>query len=133
MKYLFLALVRPSFSAFRIDFNVIRGMHMLRQDLSFYVHYIFKMKIMIFSSLNMSFLPWIFPHIVQDHSIYIWNLPFNATVARVTEEFTKFGPIKPGGVQVKIQRVNFRNLWCIIKIKRHILHIYMVDCFFYFN
>lgn len=41
---------------------------------------------------------------VEGHSIYIRNLPLKATVAYVTEEFTKFGPIKDGGVQVKIHR-----------------------------
>ncbi|KAK1388003.1 Nuclear transport factor 2 (NTF2) family protein with RNA binding (RRM-RBD-RNP motifs) domain [Heracleum sosnowskyi] len=41
---------------------------------------------------------------VEGHSIYIRNLPSNATVAHVIEEFSKFGPIKHGGVQLKIHR-----------------------------
>ncbi|KAJ4954316.1 hypothetical protein NE237_011099 [Protea cynaroides] len=35
------------------------------------------------------------------HSIYIKNLPLNATPAQLEEEFKKFGPIKSGGVQVR--------------------------------
>ncbi|KAJ0751247.1 putative Ras GTPase-activating protein-binding protein [Helianthus annuus] len=35
------------------------------------------------------------------HSIYIRNLPMNATVAQLEEEFKKFGPIKSDGVQVR--------------------------------
>ncbi|XP_042490819.1 nuclear transport factor 2-like [Macadamia integrifolia] len=34
-------------------------------------------------------------------SIYIKNLPMNATAAHLEEEFKKFGPIKSGGVQVR--------------------------------
>ncbi|KAL8111131.1 nuclear transport factor 2-like isoform X2 [Apium graveolens] len=41
---------------------------------------------------------------VEGYSIYIRNLPPKATVADVTEEFTKFGPINEGGVQVKIHK-----------------------------
>ncbi|KAI7729055.1 hypothetical protein M8C21_004322 [Ambrosia artemisiifolia] len=35
------------------------------------------------------------------HSIYIRNLPMNATVAQLEEEFKKFGPIKSNGIQVR--------------------------------
>ncbi|KAJ6815701.1 ras GTPase-activating protein-binding protein 2-like [Iris pallida] len=38
------------------------------------------------------------------HSIYIKGLPLNATPAQVEEEFKRFGPIKPGGVQVRSQK-----------------------------
>ncbi|KAH9298846.1 hypothetical protein KI387_030528, partial [Taxus chinensis] len=34
-------------------------------------------------------------------SIYIKNLPLNATTTQLDEEFKKFGPIKPGGIQVR--------------------------------
>ncbi|KAK3032567.1 hypothetical protein RJ639_036806 [Escallonia herrerae] len=37
----------------------------------------------------------------EGHSIYIRNLPLNATVAQLEVEFKKFGPIKQGGVQVR--------------------------------
>ncbi|KAK3012282.1 hypothetical protein RJ639_012952 [Escallonia herrerae] len=37
----------------------------------------------------------------EGHSIYIRNLPLNATVAQLEAEFKKFGPIKRGGVQVR--------------------------------
>ncbi|PKA53691.1 Nuclear transport factor 2 [Apostasia shenzhenica] len=37
---------------------------------------------------------------VEGYSIYIRNLPLSATAEQVEEEFKKFGPIKPGGVQV---------------------------------
>ncbi|XP_045794604.1 nuclear transport factor 2-like isoform X1 [Trifolium pratense] len=38
---------------------------------------------------------------VEGHSIYIRNLPLNVTVAQLETEFKKFGPIKPGGIQVR--------------------------------
>nr|XP_043621557.1 nuclear transport factor 2 isoform X2 [Erigeron canadensis] len=37
----------------------------------------------------------------EGFSVYIKNLPVSATVAMVEEEFKKFGPIKPNGVQVR--------------------------------
>lgn len=39
--------------------------------------------------------------IAEGHSIYIRNLPLNATETQIEEEFRKFGPIKHGGVQVR--------------------------------
>ncbi|XP_074562529.1 nuclear transport factor 2-like isoform X2 [Curcuma longa] len=41
----------------------------------------------------------------EGHSIYIRNLPLNATAEEVEEEFKKFGAIKPGGVQVRSHKV----------------------------
>ncbi|KAL3748610.1 hypothetical protein ACJRO7_009793 [Eucalyptus globulus] len=38
---------------------------------------------------------------VEGHSIYIRNLPYNATVELLEEEFRKFGSIKPNGIQVR--------------------------------
>ncbi|KAL0350791.1 UNVERIFIED_CONTAM: Nuclear transport factor 2, partial [Sesamum radiatum] len=38
---------------------------------------------------------------VEGHSIYIRNLPLNATVSQLEAEFKKFGTIKPNGVQVR--------------------------------
>ncbi|XP_061365973.1 nuclear transport factor 2-like [Gastrolobium bilobum] len=38
---------------------------------------------------------------VEGHSIYIRNLPLNVSVAQLEEEFKKFGPIKPEGIQVR--------------------------------
>lgn len=38
---------------------------------------------------------------VEGHSIYVRNLPLNMTVDQLEEEFKKFGPIKPDGVQVR--------------------------------
>ncbi|KAK9075480.1 hypothetical protein SSX86_003804 [Deinandra increscens subsp. villosa] len=37
----------------------------------------------------------------EGHSIYIRNLPMNATVTQLEEEFKKFGPIKRNGIQVR--------------------------------
>ncbi|PIA63155.1 hypothetical protein AQUCO_00200880v1 [Aquilegia coerulea] len=37
----------------------------------------------------------------EGYSIYIRSLPMNATVGQVEEEFKKFGPIRPNGVQVR--------------------------------
>lgn len=42
---------------------------------------------------------------VDGHSIYVRNLPLNVTVAQLEEEFKKFGPIKPGGIQVRNNKV----------------------------
>ncbi|XP_073103531.1 nuclear transport factor 2 [Elaeis guineensis] len=44
-------------------------------------------------------------HEVEGHSIYIRNLPLNATAEQVEDEFKKFGPIKPGGVQVRSHKI----------------------------
>ncbi|XP_042387092.1 nuclear transport factor 2-like [Zingiber officinale] len=41
----------------------------------------------------------------EGHSIYIRNLPLNATAEQVEEEFKKFGAIKPSGVQVRSHKV----------------------------
>ncbi|RDX98760.1 Ras GTPase-activating protein-binding protein 1, partial [Mucuna pruriens] len=41
---------------------------------------------------------------VEGHSIYIRNLPLNVTVAQLEVEFMKFGPIKPGGIQVRYNK-----------------------------
>ncbi|KAF7803087.1 putative G3BP-like protein isoform X1 [Senna tora] len=38
---------------------------------------------------------------VEGYSIYIRNLPLNVTVAQLEVEFKNFGPIKPGGIQVR--------------------------------
>ncbi|KAI4964926.1 hypothetical protein ZWY2020_057832 [Hordeum vulgare] len=36
----------------------------------------------------------------QGYSIFVKNLPYNATIEMVEAEFSKFGPIKPRGIQV---------------------------------
>ncbi|XP_071693463.1 nuclear transport factor 2-like [Rutidosis leptorrhynchoides] len=38
---------------------------------------------------------------VEGHSIYVRNLPMNATVVQLEEEFKKFGRIKSNGIQVR--------------------------------
>lgn len=38
---------------------------------------------------------------VDGYSIYIRSLPLNATSEQLEEEFKRFGPIKPGGIQVR--------------------------------
>ncbi|XP_030440337.2 nuclear transport factor 2-like isoform X1 [Syzygium oleosum] len=37
----------------------------------------------------------------ESHSIFIRNLPFDATVEQLEEEFKQFGPIKSNGIQVR--------------------------------
>ncbi|WCJ35833.1 Nuclear transport factor 2 (NTF2) family protein with RNA binding (RRM-RBD-RNP motifs) domain [Euphorbia peplus] len=44
---------------------------------------------------------------VEGHSIYVRNLPFNATEAQLDEAFKKFGPIKGGGIQVRSNKQGF--------------------------
>ncbi|KAG0456075.1 hypothetical protein HPP92_023863 [Vanilla planifolia] len=39
------------------------------------------------------------------YSIYIKNLPLNATPPQLEEEFKKFGPIKPNGIQVRSNKL----------------------------
>lgn len=41
----------------------------------------------------------------EGHSIYVRNLPFDATVEQLEEEFKKFGPIKRDGIQVRSNKV----------------------------
>ncbi|CAL5083942.1 unnamed protein product [Urochloa decumbens] len=38
---------------------------------------------------------------VPGYSVFVKNLPFDATVEMVAQEFSKFGAIKPGGIQVR--------------------------------
>ncbi|KAG6530032.1 hypothetical protein ZIOFF_012253 [Zingiber officinale] len=40
------------------------------------------------------------------YSIHLRNLPLNVTPEQLHEEFKKFGPIKPGGIQVKLLKQN---------------------------
>ncbi|KAH9556599.1 hypothetical protein CY35_07G037900 [Sphagnum magellanicum] len=40
------------------------------------------------------------------HSVYIKNLPINIMPAEVEEQFAQFGPIKPGGVNVRSQKAS---------------------------
>jgi hypothetical protein len=39
------------------------------------------------------------------YSIFVKNLPYNATIEMVEQEFRKFGAIKPGGIQVRNRQV----------------------------
>lgn len=43
----------------------------------------------------------------EGHSIHIRNLPQNATAAQLEEVFSKFGPIKQGGIQVRSNKQGF--------------------------
>ncbi|PHT55178.1 hypothetical protein CQW23_03664 [Capsicum baccatum] len=40
----------------------------------------------------------------EGHSIYVRNLPLDVTVTQLEAEFTRYGPIKQGGVQVRSNR-----------------------------
>ncbi|KAJ6800154.1 putative G3BP-like protein [Iris pallida] len=44
--------------------------------------------------------------VAEGHSIYIRNLPQNATPEQVEKELNKFGTIKPGGVQVRNHKMD---------------------------
>lgn len=44
---------------------------------------------------------------VEGHSVHVRNLPQNATAAQLEEVFSKFGPIKQGGVQVRSNKQGF--------------------------
>lgn len=41
------------------------------------------------------------------HSVYVRNLPLNATVVELETEFKKFGPIKQGGIQVRSNKMGY--------------------------
>ncbi|XVF54439.1 hypothetical protein PTKIN_Ptkin05aG0180300 [Pterospermum kingtungense] len=43
----------------------------------------------------------------EGHSIYVRNLPYNATPAQLEEAFKKFGPIKRNGIQVRSNKQGF--------------------------
>ncbi|KAG8652374.1 nuclear transport factor 2 isoform X2 [Manihot esculenta] len=43
----------------------------------------------------------------EGHSIYVRNLPFNATTVQLAEVFKKFGPIKRDGIQVRSNKQGF--------------------------
>jgi len=43
----------------------------------------------------------------EGYSIYVRNLPQNATATQLHEVFKTFGPIKQGGVQVRSNKVAF--------------------------
>ncbi|KAK8710758.1 hypothetical protein V6N13_146070 [Hibiscus sabdariffa] len=43
----------------------------------------------------------------EGHSIYVRNLPYNATTAQLEEAFKKFGPIKHNGIQVRSNKQGF--------------------------
>ncbi|CAM0884457.1 unnamed protein product [Alopecurus aequalis] len=45
-------------------------------------------------------------HDEQGYSIFVKSLPFNSTVQTVEEEFKKFGAIKPGGIQVRNNKID---------------------------
>ncbi|KAL0450463.1 UNVERIFIED_CONTAM: Nuclear transport factor 2 [Sesamum latifolium] len=76
---------------------------------------------------------------VEGHSIYIRNLPLNATVAQLEAEFKKFGTIKPNGVQVRSNKqqgfcfgfVEFQDLApCKVQLRvywmlKHLCHVYV--------
>lgn len=56
----------------------------------------------------------LFHFAVEGYSIYIRNLPHNATPSQLEAEFKKFGSIKPGGVQVRNHKV----------VSKHSMHIF---------
>ncbi|XWS60431.1 hypothetical protein CRYUN_Cryun07bG0036000 [Craigia yunnanensis] len=43
----------------------------------------------------------------EGHSIYVRNLPYNATPTQLEEAFKKFGPIKRNGIQVRSNKQGF--------------------------
>ncbi|XP_051227886.1 nuclear transport factor 2 isoform X1 [Lolium perenne] len=45
-------------------------------------------------------------HEEQGYSIFVKSLPFNSTTQTVEEEFKKFGAIKPGGIQVRNNKID---------------------------
>jgi RNA recognition motif-containing protein len=51
----------------------------------------------------------------QGYSIFVKSLPFNSTVEMVEEEFKKFGAIKPGGIQVRNNKVS-SNSWFWVQL-----------------
>ena len=43
-------------------------------------------------------------------SVYVKNLPMNITVAELEKELSNFGAVKPGGVNVKNQKVEIAGV-----------------------
>lgn len=58
---------------------------------------------------------------VEGHSIYVRNLPYDATVEQLEEEFKKFGPIKHDGIQVRSSKVCFRHYNAVSILNENLL------------
>jgi RNA recognition motif-containing protein len=52
----------------------------------------------------------IFP-VEPGYSIFVKNLPFSSNIEIVEEEFKRFGTIKPGGVQLRHNKVGTFSFW----------------------
>lgn len=48
---------------------------------------------------------FVFLFLADGYSIYVKNLPLDATPAQLEDVFKKFGPIKPDGIQVRSNKV----------------------------
>ena len=57
------------------------------------------------------FISLIYFFTADGYSIYVKNLPLDATPAQLEEEFKKFGAIKSGGIQVRSHKVLFYFLF----------------------
>ncbi|RRT72607.1 hypothetical protein B296_00026572 [Ensete ventricosum] len=64
-----------------------------------------------------SFFPCVCP--ADGYSIYVKNLPLDATPAQLEEEFKKHGPIKPDGIQVRSNKVVFYSLSFDVSFSSH--------------
>lgn len=60
----------------------------------------------------------------EGHSIYVRNLPFNATTVQLAEVFKKFGPIKRDGIQVRSNKVCFVDEFCAFFLRIVVIIIY---------
>lgn len=57
----------------------------------------------------------------ESHSIYVRNLPYDATDEQLHEVFKKFGPIKHEGIQVRSSKVLFMINWPTILLNKALL------------
>lgn len=57
------------------------------------------------------FKPLLIKSAGEGRSIYVRNLPFDATAEQLEEVFKKFGPIKHEGIQVRSNKVSIRQFF----------------------
>lgn len=70
--------------------------------------HVFITTILLFNSISNDMInPKIFLEFCAEkgHSVYIGDLPFNATPDQLEQEFQKFGRIKRNGIQVRSNKV----------------------------
>jgi hypothetical protein len=72
-----------------------------------------------------TYLLFIFPVSVEGYSIFVANLPLDATVDQLVQTFTRFGAIKPNGVQVRSYKVSLMFILVKLGVENCFLKLYL--------